>query len=65
MKIRKRRRSQSVICPLEYRGREGCGVELSYAYTTDNGLIECPNCGLWFAPDDVTELRDVTKRRAA
>ena len=58
MKIkRERRQSQIVICPLEYRGLRGCGCELEIVRMSSNGLVECANCGLWFAPDHVTELR--------
>jgi hypothetical protein len=42
-----------VTCPLEYKGLHGCGCALRYTRTTDNGLIECPRCGLWFAPTRV------------
>lgn len=62
MKInRERRRSQRrgkrVTCPLEYRGLEGCGHELEIVRMTADGLVECSNCGLWFAPEDVADLR--------
>jgi hypothetical protein len=66
MKIgRSRHDGQSVVCPRAYRGLEGCGVRLRYVRTTDNGLIECPNCGLWFAPGNATECRDVKELHAA
>jgi hypothetical protein len=54
MKIeRNSREGTSVICPVEYKGLTGCGEALRYFCTNDAGLIECPNCGLWFAPTDV------------
>ena len=58
MKIeRNSREGTSVICPVEYKGLTGCGEALRYFRTDDVGLIECPNCGLWFAPTDVPARR--------
>ena len=58
--------SQSVICPREYKeGLEGCGAKIRYTRTTDNGLIRCPDCGLWFSVAFATELSDVTGLHAA
>jgi len=47
------REGTSVTCPVDYKGLTGCGEALRYFSTNDAGLIECPNCGLWFAPTDV------------
>lgn len=56
--MKKRNRSEgtsgmNVTCPVEYKGLTGCGHALTYFTTNDAGLIECPNCGLWFAPAGV------------
>ena len=55
-----RRGTASVTCPSEYKGLRGCGTPLTYSHTTDNGLIECPRCRLWFAPADVVRSDEPT-----
>ena len=54
----------SVTCPVEYKGLTGCGEAFRYSFTNDAGLIECPNCGLWFAPPGVPAHAPTTAREA-
>ena len=41
----------TVQCPLEYKSLVGCGSVFAISSLTDNGLVRCPECGLWFRPD--------------
>ena len=69
MRIKRNRREvtsgTNVTCPVEYKGLTGCGHALTYLSTNDAGLIECPNCGLWFAPTDVPARAHTAARAAA